>query len=198
MCRSRGRHRNLSLPRGGALSSYPFVSTDLTYAAGSQQPGDDNSLFGCRHFVAACALLVDIMLCRTSRSAAIPQGANMRTRTSLFRRRAIQAITSIATFTLTAGISCADPFFFSTGNPDGLIATASRPASAGKFEIESADDFVLTSPTTLTSATFVGLLTGGATMGEMRMDSAASFPRIRMSGAPLVRRRSRPRRCPHA
>ncbi len=67
-------------PRGWGANSggsgHPFVSTDLTSAAGSQRPGDDNSLFGCRHFVAACALLVDIMLCRTSRSAAIPQGGN--------------------------------------------------------------------------------------------------------------------------
>jgi hypothetical protein len=58
-----------------------------------------------------------------------------------------------------AGSSAADPFFFSTGNPDGKIATASRPGS-GAFEIESADDFVLTSHTTITSATFTGLITG--------------------------------------
>lgn len=32
----------------------------------------------------------------------------------------------------------ATPFFFSTGDPDGKIATATRPESAGKFEIESA------------------------------------------------------------
>ena len=37
-------------------------------------------------------------------------------------------------------------FFFSTGDPDGKMAMASRPSSAGKIEIESADDFVLTAP----------------------------------------------------
>ena len=57
----------------------------------------------------------------------------------------------------------ADPFFFSTGNPDGLIATLSRPASPGKLETETADDFVTTAPTVITSATFTGLLVGGAT-----------------------------------
>ena len=36
------------------------------------------------------------------------------------------------------------PFFFSTGNPDGLIATLSRVASPGKLETETADDFVTT------------------------------------------------------
>ena len=54
--------------------------------------------------------------------------------------------------------SFAAPFFFSTGNPDGLMGTGSRPESAGKMEIESADDFVLTSPTQINSATFTGLL----------------------------------------
>jgi len=69
--------------------------------------------------------------------------------------------------------------FFSTGNPDGRIATASRPESAGKFEIESADDFVLTGNTALTSATFTGLLTGGATtanIGEVRVEIYRVFP----------------------
>ena len=49
-------------------------------------------------------------------------------------------------------------FTFSTGNPDGLMAAASRPMSAGKFEVETADDFVLTNPTSITSATFTGLI----------------------------------------
>jgi hypothetical protein len=58
--------------------------------------------------------------------------------------------------------AAAGPFFFSTGDPDGRIATASRPDTAGKFEIESADDFVLTQQTRITKATFTGLLMGGA------------------------------------
>jgi hypothetical protein len=37
--------------------------------------------------------------------------------------------------------AAADPFTFNTGNVTNLIATATRPESAGKFEIESADDF---------------------------------------------------------
>jgi len=102
----------------------------------------------------------------------------MRIRTRLFHRHAIQAITSVATFMLAAGISYADPFFFTTGNPDGKMATASRPATAGKFEIESADDFVLTSPTTLTSATFTGLLAGApiTSIGEIRVEFYRVFP----------------------
>ena len=48
---------------------------------------------------------------------------------------------------LTALPAAANPLFFSTGNVTNFIATASRPQSAGKFEIESADDFDRTSPT---------------------------------------------------
>lgn len=60
---------------------------------------------------------------------------------------------------LTTMPAAATPFFFSTGNPDARMATASQPGTAGKIEIESGDDFVLTSTTTITSATFTGLLT---------------------------------------
>ena len=46
-----------------------------------------------------------------------------------------------------AALGLAQPFFFTTGDTDGLIAVASRPASAdgSKFEIEAADDFILSS-----------------------------------------------------
>ena len=73
-------------------------------------------------------------------------------------------ISAICLSSLAAAIPAnADPFFFSTGNPDGLMAAASRPASRGKFEIETADDFVTTAQTTtLTSATFTGLIPTGA------------------------------------
>jgi hypothetical protein len=80
---------------------------------------------------------------------------------------------------LVALPAVADTPFFSTGNPDGRMATASRPSSAGKFEIESADDFVLTKTTSITSATFTGLLTGGATgnnVGEVRVEIYRVFP----------------------
>jgi hypothetical protein len=55
------------------------------------------------------------------------------------------------------------PFFFSTGDPDGKIATLSRTASPGKLETETADDFVTTHATDIDSATFTGLIVGGAT-----------------------------------
>jgi hypothetical protein len=68
---------------------------------------------------------------------------------------------------LPAAPAAATVFSFSTGNPDGLIATLSRTASAGKLETETADDFVTTKPTEITSATFTGLIVGGATPADV-------------------------------
>jgi len=86
----------------------------------------------------------------------------------------------------------ADSFSFSTGNTDGKMATASGPGSASKFEIQSADDFVITGPTvTLKSATFTGLLTGGsslANVGQVLVEIYRVFPQDsdtgRTSGPP--------------
>jgi hypothetical protein len=70
-------------------------------------------------------------------------------------------------FALPARAS-ADPYFFTTGNTDGKIATLSRIAGPLGLETETADDFVTTaSKTTITSATFTGLLVGGATTANI-------------------------------
>jgi hypothetical protein len=63
-----------------------------------------------------------------------------------------------ATFELFSTTGGTTPFF-STGNPDGLIATLSRTASAGKLETETADDFIVPAGiTSLSEATFIGLV----------------------------------------
>jgi hypothetical protein len=46
--------------------------------------------------------------------------------------------------------------------PNNSIAMASRPSTGSPFEIETGDDFVVGAQTTITSATFVGLLVPGA------------------------------------
>jgi hypothetical protein len=76
----------------------------------------------------------------------------------------LSAMAVIAVGLLSGPPAMADPFFFSTGNPDGKMATATRPenTTTGKFEIESADDFALPSETQITGATFTGLLPSGA------------------------------------
>src|SRR5215831_2084388 len=52
-------------------------------------------------------------------------------------------------------------FSFTTGNPDGLIGAASRRASPGKLETETADDFTLDQTTVIRRATIVGLVPPG-------------------------------------
>ena len=65
---------------------------------------------------------------------------------------------------LLASQAEADSFTFSTGAPDGKIATLARPATPGKLQTETADDFILTQTTLINSATFTGLLPLGASL----------------------------------
>ena len=80
------------------------------------------------------------------------------------------------------------PFFFNTGSPDGKTATATRPDVGAPFEIESADDFVLTHSTSITSATFTGLLPSGANPVDVVVEIYRVFPKdsnvARTSGPP--------------
>jgi hypothetical protein len=83
-----------------------------------------------------------------------------------------------ASFSL-GGHTVTPTFTFSTGSPDGRIATASRPASPGKQEIESADDFILPGATQLTQASFTGLLPKGfspSDIKDVRVEIYRVFP----------------------
>ena len=87
----------------------------------------------------------------------------------------------VAVSILSAAPAWADPFSFSTGNVTNQIAVASRPSSAGKTEIEAADDFVTTQQTTITGASFTGLLVGLPnaglpTIGEVVIEMYRVFP----------------------
>lgn len=70
-------------------------------------------------------------------------------------------------------------FHFSTGTPDGAIATASQPGGGGKLETETADDFLLTQETAITGGTFTGLLPTGtdlASIGNVVIEIYQVFP----------------------
>ena len=56
---------------------------------------------------------------------------------------------------------------FSTGNPDGLIGTLTRPGGQGILETETGDDFVLATNSRLTHATFTGLLPSGVPLSSV-------------------------------
>ena len=73
--------------------------------------------------------------------------------------------------------AAAQNFFFSTGGPDDRMATASRPGvSGGPSEIESADDFVLANPTSITTATFTGLVPTGFSVTDVVVEIYRVFP----------------------
>jgi hypothetical protein len=73
----------------------------------------------------------------------------------------------------------AQTFDFSTGDPDGRVATASRPGGA-VLEIETGDDFILPTQTILTSGSFTGLIPTGAVLsdvGQVRVEIYRVFPK---------------------
>lgn len=84
-------------------------------------------------------------------------------------------------------------FFFSTGNPDGKIATLARVGSPAGIQTETADDFLLTqSLTHITSATFTGLMPIGvplSSISQVEIEFYHVFPNdsdvSRTSGPPL-------------
>jgi hypothetical protein len=49
-------------------------------------------------------------------------------------------------------------YTFTTGAPDGRIGMLSRPSGPGQLETEAADDFILSTDTDITNATFTGLV----------------------------------------
>ena len=76
------------------------------------------------------------------------------------------AIGALASLLLVSQASAAS-FSFSTGDPDGKIATLSRPSGPDKIQTETADDFIIVSNTTLISqATFTGLIPSGAPLSS--------------------------------
>jgi hypothetical protein len=84
------------------------------------------------------------------------------------RKAATLTVTALAGVVTLTGPVGASPFFFSTGNPNGLIGTATRPTAGGKIEIETGDDFILGQRTSLETATLQGLVPTGTTGADIR------------------------------
>jgi len=94
----------------------------------------------------------------------------------------LKARSGIAALTFAAVVmplpAVADAFTFSTGDPDGRIATLSRPnGGPGIIETETADDFILSAQqTSITQATFTGLIPSGATVTRVEIEFYHVFP----------------------
>jgi VPDSG-CTERM motif len=78
---------------------------------------------------------------------------------------------------IAARVNGQKTFTYNNDFPNDLIGTASRPDSAGKIEIESADDFLIPSnPARITGATFTGLIPADATINDVRVEIYRVFP----------------------
>ena len=92
-------------------------------------------------------------------------------------RKFIGPVCGLVLAGLVTSRASADLLLFDTGAPDGRMAMASRPPSAGT-EIEAADDFIASNPFTVNSATFTGLVTGAnPTVGEVVVEIYRVFPK---------------------
>jgi hypothetical protein len=81
----------------------------------------------------------------------------------------LRSLTLLVTLSLCALLSgtASGALLFDTGAPDGRAGLASRPASAGQIEIETADDFAFNSSTLITGATFTGLIPVGVALSTV-------------------------------
>jgi hypothetical protein len=96
---------------------------------------------------------------------------------------ALKARTGIVALAFAAAVmplpAAADAFFFSTGAPDGRMATTTRPSGpsgSGIQETETGDDFALTQQTSITSATFTGLIPSTANITGVVVEMYRVFP----------------------
>src|SRR5215470_6066394 len=88
------------------------------------------------------------------------------------RRIALMCVACLAFPT----IASASSILYNNDFPLNLMASASTPSGNGFIEHESADDFLLTSPAFITSATFTGLVPAGATIQEVVVEIYRVFP----------------------
>src|SRR5262249_40689801 len=119
------------------------------------------------------------------------------------RRCAMRKIIVSAPFLLACAVASslpanADSLIFSSGAPDGLMAAASRPESAGKNEIETGDDFVVTGETSITCAFSGPSYWVGhrpLILARLLLKSTGYFPPIQMWAAPAAHLHLAPRKC---
>src|SRR5215470_6340633 len=97
------------------------------------------------------------------------------------RRIIMRSTLRFVTAILIIGIGFATPgwaqrFFFSTGNSDGKLGALTRPASAGKLETETADDFVLLETTAISRAVITGIIVPSGNISRVEVELYHIFP----------------------
>jgi hypothetical protein len=82
-------------------------------------------------------------------------------------RKVFGCAAMMASVLLIAQLATAQTFSFTPGDPDGKVGALSRPASPGKIETETADDFVLQQTTIINKATIKGLIPAGTDLRKI-------------------------------
>jgi hypothetical protein len=77
-------------------------------------------------------------------------------------------VAALAMFACLGTTLAASPFFFTTGNPNGLLGALSRRSNVGLVETETADDFALQETTIITGATITGLIPLGTSVDDIK------------------------------
>jgi PEP-CTERM motif-containing protein len=90
--------------------------------------------------------------------------------------RTLAILSALLVISLYSVNAKADSIIVNTGTPDGKIATASQPASKGKGEVETADDFIIGAATSITGGTFTGLIPTGASVDGVTIEFYRVFP----------------------
>lgn len=102
------------------------------------------------------------------------------------RSSLLQAV--IAVSSCAVGLAQAATVLYNNDFPDGRIGTAARPDSGGVGERETGDDFVLSTPASVTGASFTGLIPNVASISNVVVEIYRVFPKDsdvnRTSGAP--------------
>jgi hypothetical protein len=112
-----------------------------------------------------------MMIKERNKTKTIPETSTLRRLELLVKAALSTNKTALGALSLLLLVSEAPAasFSFSTGDPDGKIATLSRPSSPDKIQTETADDFIIVSNITLISqATFAGLIPSGTPLSSAK------------------------------
>lgn len=88
--------------------------------------------------------------------------------TTRLTRKVLGCAAMIGSVLLIAQLATAQTFSFTPGDPDGKVGALSRPASPGKIETETADDFVLHQTTIINKATIKGLIPADTELANIK------------------------------
>ena len=150
------------------------ASGKFTVGCGPALAEKRNSLYRAKKIKMARALLTTS--CR-GQALLAPRSLEgiMHTRSVVLRLTTPLLATS-ALSVLFGGVCSATPFFFNTGDVNNSMAVATRPDSAGKIEIEAADDFVTTEHHIHYQRVVHGLVVGRRHYPEHRRGARGDLP----------------------